>query len=539
MKRLVSLALSMLLLLSLLALPAAAEEKKGLSEFAGLDPIDVTLSMWNFTTPNGEYAGEKFLKKVRDEFGINLVCVPVTWADSNDKIRMFAASDSLPDVFVHLGWDAKYDFKDFVDQELVRSIPENLYSKYENVNRVMTTYSYEAMPDGEMYHLPREDRAWQETNGNPIGLYYRKDYAEKLGYTQEQLSKPMTIDELTVFLEKMALNDPDNNGQADTYGLGNALDTGTGLGFMSQLIYPMFGWRPWVCADGQWQYGYISDVSKEATRWLHDLYNRGILDPEFAILKDSQMIEKFCTGKLGVAPYNMNNTNAKYLRTSFFEKINPDQNIADNIGALPLPTREDGTRNSRPKAYWSATLISYMVDDQKLDRILAMFDWLYSVDGYTFAYWGEENVDYKVENGVLTSLCKDAAGNAKAFASGTSIALMQNMAGWHLDAIPGIVDASLTDWDQTMDKTLVSEYWPYSYPNNFVTYLFTPAVMAFDIETYVENQLVTIIMQSKDFDADWDKFVNDLFDNYNLAAVTEEVNNAAIEKGIEWVPYKK
>ena len=113
------------------------------------------------------------------------------------------------------------------------------------------------------------------------------------------------------------------------------------------------------------------------------------------------------------------------------------------------------------------------------------------------------------------------------------------MAGWHLDAIPGIVDASLTDWDQTMDKTLVSEYWPYSYPNNFVTYLFTPAVMAFDIETYVENQLVTIIMQSKDFDADWDKFVNDLFDNYNLASVTEEVNNAAIEKGIEWVPYKK
>jgi len=81
MKRLVSLALSMLLLLSLLALPAAAEEKKGLSEFAGLDPIDVTLSMWNFTTPNGEYAGEKFLKKVRDEFGINLVCVPVTWAE--------------------------------------------------------------------------------------------------------------------------------------------------------------------------------------------------------------------------------------------------------------------------------------------------------------------------------------------------------------------------------------------------------------------------------------------------------------------------
>lgn len=535
MKNKLALAVTLALLLSIPVLPAGAD---GLSEFAGMEPIDVTIAMWNFTKPDGEYAGEKYLQKVRDEFGINLVVVPVTWADFNEKIRMFAASDDLPDVFVHLGWEMKYEFKDYVDQEIVRSIPESLYSKYENVNRVMTTYAYEAMPDGEMYHLPREDRAYERTNGNPIGLYYRKDYAENLGYTEEQLSRAMSIEELTEFLADMALRDPDGNGVNDTYALGNALDTGTGLGFMSQLIYPMFGYRPWVYQDGQWVYGYVGEASKNATAWLHDLYSRGILDPEFAILKDAQLCEKLSTGKVAVAPYNINASNAQYLRTSYWEKINPDLNISDYVGALPLPTMEDGTRNSRPKAYWSTTLVSYKVNDEKLDRILAFFDWMYSVDGYVFATWGEEGVDHKIEDNQIISLVTDQNGEPKKFSSGTSIVLMNSLAGWHLDTIPNIIDTSLTGWDRDMDDILRETYWPYNYPTDFTTYLFTPALEAFDITTYVENQLVTIIMQSKDFEADWNAFVQDLRENYNLDAVTEEVNSAAAEKGITWEPYK-
>lgn len=159
MKRILSLVLVLMMVLPF-GLGTATAEKVGLSEFAGMEPIDVTISYWQYVDANGEYEGEKFAQKVRDEFGINLISVPVTWADSIEKISTFAATDSLPDMFVHLGWDSKYEFKEFVDQEMVREIPKELYSKYENVNRVMTTYAYEAMPDGKMYHLPREDRAW-------------------------------------------------------------------------------------------------------------------------------------------------------------------------------------------------------------------------------------------------------------------------------------------------------------------------------------------------------------------------------------------
>ena len=539
MKRILSLVLVLMMVLPL-GLSAAMAEATGLSEFAGMDPIDVTISYWQYVDANGEYEGEKFAQKVRDEFGINLISVPVTWADSIEKISTFAATDSLPDMFVHLGWDSKYEFKEFVDQEMVRDIPEELYSKYENVNRVMTTYAYEAMPDGKMYHLPREDRAWEGSNGNPIALFYRLDYAQKLGYTEEQLNTPMSIEELTTFLEKMTFEDPDGDGVNDTYGLGNALDTGTGLGYLSQLIYPMFGYRPWMYNEETgWEYGYISEAAKECTKWLNDLYKRGILDPEFAILKDSQMEEKLSTGTIGVMPYNMNATNAYSFRKQYWEKINPDLDVATYVSGMPLPTMADGTRNSRPKAYWSSTLISYKVDDAKLDRILAFMDWMYGVDGYVFSTWGEEGVDYEMKDGQFVSLLKNADGEPKTFYSNTSLMLMQSLAGWHLDKVPGVADSTLIDWDNKMDLILRNEYWPYNYPTNFVTYLFSDNLMSFDIETYVENQLVLIIMQSTDFEADWNAFVQDLYDNYNLAAVTEEVNAAAAEKGIVWEPYKK
>ena len=49
-------------------------------------------------------------------------------------------------------------------------------------------------------------------------------------------------------------------------------------------------------------------------------------------------------------------------------------------------------------------------------------------------------------------------------------------------------------------------------------------------EENVMNQYVKIIMQSNDFEADWDNFVQYLYKNHNLEAVTKEVNEEAIRR---------
>ncbi|NLM26891.1 MAG: extracellular solute-binding protein [Clostridiaceae bacterium] len=504
---------------------ATQQDQQGAEESS--KPIKVTLAMWELTDPDGNAASEKIYNKIVNDFGIEFEFVPVTWADSNDVIRMLASADDLPDVFVHLGWESKYEFKSFVDQQLIRDIPKELYSKYSHVNRVMEKYSYETI-DGKMYHLPRDDRAFEEYNGNPIGFYYRKDIAAKAGYSDSDIEKAMTIDEFTDFLRAIT--------KTGVYGISNAATVG--IGYIREIIYPMFGYRPWIYQDGQWVCGDITDASKEATRWLHQIYKEGILDPEFSILQDTQLLEKFCIGTIGVAPYNLNTTNAQYFRTNFWEKINPDLDIDEYVGAIPLPTMKDGSRNSRPKTYWSCTLISSKVDDSKLDRVLDFYDWMYSTDGYVFTLYGEENVDYKIEGNNIVTLCKDENGNPVRFASTSTFVLMPSIASWHLDGIPGIRDTTVTDWDLKMDSILKETYWKYNFPVDFTRYLFTPAISEFDIEENVMNQYVKIIMQSNDFEADWDNFVQYLYKNHNLEEVTKEVNEEAIKKGIKWEPYK-
>ncbi len=500
------------------------------------EPIDVSIAMWNFAEPNGNEYGERVMAKIRDEYGINMQIVSITQADYREKISTLAASDNLPDMFVALGWDDKLEFKKLVDQELVRAIPKELYSKYPNVNRVMEKYAYETMPDGQMYHIPRDDRIPSDMNGDPIGFYYRKDWAEKLGYTN--LDEPMTISEFGQFLTDMAQKDPDGNGKADTYGMGNSNGQNNGMGFFINLIYPMFGYRPWMLEDGAWTYGLISEKAKEATEWLHEMYLSGGLDPEFVLSDETKLREKMSTGTLGVMPYNMNLSNAKLYRTQYFEKIAPDANIEDQIGFLPLPTMEDGKRNSAPKTYWSCTLISSKVDDAKLDRILAFYDWLCDTDGYIYATWGEEGKDYEVVDGEYRTLLTNADGAPVQFGMAGTFSLMGSLASWHLDGIPDAVDSSVTEWDKEADRVLMETYWPYNYPVDFSKYLFTPQLAEFDADAWACQELVKIIMQTTDFEAGWQKYVDTLYREYNLEAVTQEVNEAAKEQGTEWTPYK-
>ncbi len=496
--------------------------------------VDVSMAIWNLTQADGNEIGERVEAKIRDDFGIQIQAVSVTMADYRDKINSLAASDDLPDIFVGDGWDNKIEFSRLVDQGLIRSIPEELYSKYENVNAMMSKYLYEAMPDGEMYHIPRDDRVNTTVNGNPIGFFYRKDWAENLGYTN--LDEPMTIDEFTEFLTAMAKDDPDGNGIDDTYGLSNGMDSG--LGFFRDLVYPMFGYRPWVYTDGAWEYGYSSQAAKDATAWLNQLVVDGVLDPEFVLTDETLLREKMSTDKIAVMPYNMNRGNAKLFREQYFEKINPDKEVEDYIGFLPLPTMNDGSRNSSPKSYWSVTYVSSKVDDAKLDKILAFYDWMLSEDGYRYGAWGEEGVDYEVVDGVYTTLLKDPNDAPISFQLAGTFMLLPNVASWHLDGLSDAIDPTRKQWDDDADVHLRETYWEYNYPADFTKFLLTPVLSEFNADLFSQQKLTEIIMKTTDIDADWDAFVEILYNEHNLEAVTKEVNDVAAEQGIEWVDYK-
>lgn len=121
--------------------------------------------------------------------------------------------------------------------------------------------------------------------------YYRTDWLENVG-----LEMPTNIEELTAVIKAFRDNDPDGNGEQDTYAL--ALNGTDGL----TSYFNAFGAYPkcWIEKDGQIVNGLIQDETKEALDWLRELYADGYIDPEFATLSYEQMQSLVADGKAGI-----------------------------------------------------------------------------------------------------------------------------------------------------------------------------------------------------------------------------------------------
>lgn len=497
------------------------------TEKAPRDLIDVTIALWDIQEYQGNPAGEQAAAYIKDRFAINVKPINLQWGDWEEKIRMFAASGDLPDVFPSQGWTDRKQYKDWVDQGVIRDIPEAMAAKYPEIAKVLKTYDYEKLPDGKFYHLPRTDYATIDKNGFSQGLLYRKDYAKNVGF--ENIGSELSWDDLTKLLYAFAKNDPDKNGKPDTYGITSA----EGVTFF-QALYVMNGFESWVSEDGKWIPGHISNAAKVTTKWLKQLYQDGVIDPEFAINKDDRLREKLVTGKVGCISYNSNLSNIRNeVRIMYWDKVNPDKKIDEYVDLLPLVTGMDGKKQWRGKTYWSVSHFPKSLDDNKLDRILELYNWLYSSEGFTYMYYGEEGKDYKLENGQITSLREaDEAGNT-IFYDQSKLGPMVSLAGWHLEGVPGVVDPTTTEWDLAIDKKLQDSYWTHMKAIPFTNYVVSPEFNKFNIDEYSSGEFVKIIMQGKDFESDWDKYVKSVYAEYNAQAVIDEVNEEAKKRNIQ------
>lgn len=128
-------------------------------------------------------------------------------------------------------------------------------------------------------------------------LWIRTDWLDALG-----LKPPQTMEDLLAIAEAFTYNDPDKNGEDDTFGLAltNYLwdPVGGAAAFMAGYgAYPIL----WLSDDnGKLQYGGIQPEVKDALKVLQDLYRKGQIDSEFS-LKDGNKVKKdVAAGKMGI-----------------------------------------------------------------------------------------------------------------------------------------------------------------------------------------------------------------------------------------------
>lgn len=232
--------------------------------------------------------------RLLEEHGINVDIELVYIEQSNyeELINTRLAGGTAPDVFLAQSTTA---LETYYDQGVIASwsldfFKENAPDVYEFI---MSGAAYGdliddvelweefATIDGEMVTVP----SFKPDGSMPYKqLIYRGDWLEALNITEEQL--PTTVDEFVDLMYRFAKEDPDGNGVDDTYGLSA---TGIKALFGAYGMYCGFvgGTSYWMEEDGQVSNADVSDNAKEVVKIIAQMYQDGVIEPEFVTGKEA------------------------------------------------------------------------------------------------------------------------------------------------------------------------------------------------------------------------------------------------------------
>ena len=340
---------------------------------------------------------------IKDELNINLkvVILPGTQTDQDTKINTAAASNSLPDIFF-VNRDAWYKITDAGlianVEELLPLMPERTKTHYSDPNRnKQVTYN------GQLHGLADPGNLVQTD-----AMVIRQDWLDKLG-----LEAPKTMDEFLTVAQAFTNDDPDGNGQKDTYGLCAFIDgsglNAAGLGPRFDFIYGAYG------VAGTWNLASTEEFGlnvrnpnyMKATEFIKTMNDEGVINPDWPTLKKDDFRVSWKQGKCGMMQENFAALSTKSNYADF------DANFPDGHWVpFDPPTGPDGASSAgvtiQPARIYAVSQKS--MDEGKGPAIARLLEWM-ATDGYMLLAFGQEGVNYKLDaNGyVSTEGLEDAA----------------------------------------------------------------------------------------------------------------------------------
>jgi putative aldouronate transport system substrate-binding protein len=342
-----------------------------------------------YTTPEPPNENNPIIQKIEEYTHSKLNINWVPGSAYNDKVNVSIASNDLPQVLLiqdtksssiinaersGMFWEIGPYLKDY----------PNL-SKYNANETVLNNISV----DGKVYGLYRARALARQ------GVAFRQDWLDNLG-----LSQPKTINDLYNVIKAFTLNDPDQNGKQDTFGLVEAEDSGSGASAVGltgfQTIASFFGAsNQWDFHDGQAVPEFMMPENMEAMKFYKKLYDEKLINQDFAATKFSKQGEQFYQGKAGMifATLDFVITGGNELK-----KANPDAKI-DIVSRIEGPK---GERVFATTGYNGMFVFpkSTVKTEADLKALLGFFDKIVDEDMMYTWTWGIEDVHFQ----------KDASG---------------------------------------------------------------------------------------------------------------------------------
>ncbi|TLS50924.1 extracellular solute-binding protein [Paenibacillus antri] len=318
------------------------------SDSSGTQSITYTFGR-NFSATNENVAkleaatGEtlednRWTRLFKEQLGVTVKYQMLSDSTAYDqKFKLAMASADLPDIFqVTQAADMKQLMEAGAIEELGPLFETHGSDLLKSIVLSETDRVFEpATYDGKIYGIPMK---MPSTNGYNH-LWIREDWLTKLG-----LERPKTIDDVYKIAVAFAKNDPDGNGQADTFGL----QIDNNFRYNMQGLFWAFGAYPlnWIEKDGKAVRGVVQPEMKDALNLLQKMYNEGLLDKEFGTKDNAKSMESVVSGKTGMfyGPHWMaytakktvdNDPNAKWITV-------PLPTATGAPAAIPLKIAADG-----------------------------------------------------------------------------------------------------------------------------------------------------------------------------------------------------
>jgi hypothetical protein len=366
--------------------------------------MTISMAIWSIADAIPDNTRDEVKERFENKLNITIRPYNVTWDDYDQKILIWAASEQLPDVFATNAINTP-NFLNWVKQGIIHELPDDL-SAYPDLNNLMQdkysqAYKYPfAKNNGRFYCIPRLN--YRDTNfwANDVGILIRKDWMLKVGFNDTPDNMEDFIKLMKAFVEK----DPDGDGINDTIGLTCYSP--------SWLAYLMLGYEPslagatnnWVKVDGRWIPSFMTENCIAGVKAIKKLYDEGGLDRDFATVKADEGMDKFASGIAGAYAHNVLPSTMKSIEDRF-ERMFPDKNFADCITIMkPLKNLDGGYYRYTAPGSWSESYINARADDRKVDRILKMFDYALSEEGYNLIHYGIEGTDYRKKDGSIVTI---------------------------------------------------------------------------------------------------------------------------------------
>ncbi|MGN8644869.1 extracellular solute-binding protein [Gracilibacillus sp. HCP3S3_G5_1] len=472
------------------------EETSG-EEATNTEPTEVRIMSHFFSPTPPEQDGE--VEQAIEE-GTNTE-LSIEWVSANnyeEKFNVMLASGDLPDLML-VPDPFSPVFRQAAQQGAFWDIAPYI-DDYPNIKEGIADIAWELTSmDGANYGIPRPRPSEGETF-----FSLRKDWLDNVG-----LDIPETSDELYEVMRAFTHDDPNQSGQDDTIGYAgyvNPTDMGN-MGVFEGIFTGATG--QWKDVDGELIHTSLLPETRDAIEFLRNAYEDGLIPEDFASLQNSQTQDMFKSGDAGMISEKAGAFQEVY---DTLKSIEPDFEFTNLY-----PLEKVNNYNPAGPGFASVNVISKSVPEEKMKQILQMInDWMED-DVFQLHRIGIEGVHHNVEDGEVVinteKAQEDAIGDFNQI-----VYVSDPYASSIKDTFPEDAKQLYQEIQDAREATSVPDVSLGLYSETAQTYL--P-----ELEKKLQDLKTKIILGSESLEA-WDTLVEELEQDPDMQAMTEEINEA-------------